>query len=179
MSYFQGLIVEPDCHKCPLQGDKKVFPDGQVPTSLVIVGEGPGGREIEEGRFFVGATGKAQWHLCGGIDPVTKEKWGFSRLECWVTNTALCLPRPVKTPGGITLNVVTVKRYSAFACRRRLIGEIMSVTRDQPNPTIVAVGKLAMEMLTGIKGAIRDYRGSIHQRDLQKMWEEAHKGAIQ
>lgn len=168
--YYHGLIVQPDCHLCPLRGDRMVLPDGIYPAKLCIVGEGPGTSEVREGRGFVGATGKAQWVMCAnGGDPS-----GFTREQVWTSNCALCQPRKVLLASGATLGLDLVKKLSAKACRRRLIGELLSVTQGNPEAVVVAVGRLAFETLTGNRGKINDYRGSVNPVDLQKLWEEVN-----
>jgi len=172
--YYHGLIVQPDCHLCPLKGCKMVYPDGKCPSNFVLVGEGPGVAEDEANQFFVGATGKAQWYLTENSDDP------FTREDCWVTNTVLCRKRAIRPPGGgPMLSADLVQRMAMAACRRRLIGELLSVTEGNPNAVGMAVGRHAMIALTGITGTIRDYRGSIIGKDkplsLQKMWEEAHQ----
>jgi uracil-DNA glycosylase family 4 len=175
--YYHGLITQPDCQGCPLNDGKSVmvYPDGKVPSRLILVGEGPGFEEEgnnpkRERKFFIGPTGRAQWYLTENGDP------GFSRMDCWVTNTTLCRKRPIKPPGGgPTLSSDLVHKLAMDHCRKRLIGELLAVSEDHPDTVIVAVGKHSMKALTGIKGSIRDYRGSVNPIDLQELWKECHR----
>jgi len=169
--YFQGLIVQPDCQFCPLRGSKMVLPDGPYPARMCVVGEGPGAEEERLGQGFVGASGEAQWEMCwNGGDG------GFTRDRVWVSNSALCLPRAVTLPGHVKISKEQAKFMSVKACRRRLIGELLSVTQGDPDAVIVAVGALAFQSLTGNWHAkIHDYRGSINPVDLKDLWEELNR----
>ena len=48
------------CTKCELQHSRKKAVPGEGPTraEIMLIGEGPGARENEQGRPFVGAAGK-------------------------------------------------------------------------------------------------------------------------
>lgn len=164
--YYQGLMLQPDCHLCPLQHDKKVLPDGPVPAKICYVGEGPGYNEVIEGRGFVGASGGVLWTLT--------EAMGFSRSEVWVTNAALCRPRIVKLATGASIPQKQVIELSAKACRKRLIYELLCVTQNDPNAVVVPLGKVALQSLSQRKNAgIYAYRGSLMPIDLQQLWQEA------
>jgi len=165
--YYHGLITQPDCFKCPLQHDKKVLPDGPIPARMVIIGEGPGPAEVEEGFGFVGPSGRLLWHLasCKGIQ----------REEIWVTNAALCRPRDVRLATGARLTKAQVLDMSVQACFKRLVGELLYVTQNNPDAVLVPVGNKALYALTRRKGSkIFAYRGSRQETDLQKLWNLLH-----
>jgi len=165
--YYHGLIVQPDCHQCPLQFDTKVLPDGPSPTRLCFVGEGPGYNEVQEGKGFVGASGQLLWHLA--------EAKGVTRDMVWVTNGALCKPREVRLSSGAILSETLVKSMSVNACRRRLIGELLAVTQGDPMAVIVPLGNLALQALSPRKGGgIFKYRGSLQNIDLQELWNQVN-----
>ena len=167
-NYYHGLIVKPDCHKCPLQHDRKVYPDGPIPARLAIVGEGPGRDEVEDGYGFVGPSGKLLWYLAGCK--------GIKREDVWVTNAALCMPRDVRLATGAVLPRGRVLQLSAQACYKRLIGELLHVTRNEPNAVIVPVGNVPLYSLTKRKGSkIFAYRGSRQSVDLQLLWNDIHR----
>ena len=166
-TYYQGLIVEPDCHKCPLRWDTKVMPDGYLPAKLCFVGENPGFNETEMGRGFIGRSGELLWAYCN--------LYGFSRDQVWISNAALCRKRPVKLATGAKLQEEQVKMIAARCCRRRLIGELLAVTQGDPQAVIVPIGNVALQMLSGRKNArVFQYRGSIMKIDLQALWQEVN-----
>jgi len=150
-TYFHGLLASPSCNSCPLRYHVKVMPDGPVPAAIAIVGEGPGQAEEETGRGFVGPSGQMLWYLAerstGGA---------FTRDQCWVSNAAICRPRPIRLTSGVLLPEQLVKAMSAQACRERLLRELLIV---QPK-VIVPVGNFALWALTDVpKMSIFDYRG--------------------
>jgi len=162
-SYFHGLVVQPDCHRCPLQHDPKVYPDGPIPTKICIVGEEPGHMEVERGRGFIGPSGQLLWHLAAGSD--------LSRDDVWITNAALCKARDVRLSTGGVLRVEQVKFLAVQACRRRLIGELYAVTQGDPRAVIVPIGNLALQSLKRKRGLrIFARRGSIEEVDIAKEW---------
>ena len=165
MTYTSGLLYQPDCHLCPLQHDKKVYPDGPIPALQVIVGEEPGHTELEEGRGFIGPSGQLLWHL--------GRPGGLIRDETWVSYAALCKARAVRLATGAILPKMTVKALAVHACRKRLLWELMVVTQRNPRAVIIPVGNYALRALTHRKGAkVYAYRGSILNVDLERLWRE-------
>jgi uracil-DNA glycosylase len=152
-----------------LRWDTKVLPDGYIPAKLCFVAEGPGKNEVRVGRGLVGATGQHLWHLC--------EIYGFTRDEVWVSNSSLCAPREVKLSTGAVLSEQVVKNISAQACRRRLIGELIAVTRGVSNYVIMPMGNIALQMLKPErKGArVYQYRGAVMDIDLEQLWIEVNR----
>ena len=71
-------------------GEDSVFGEGEPGARLAIVGEAPGGREVELGRPFVGRAGRLLDELLGEA--------GIDRSEVYVTN--LVKVRPTKERGG-------------------------------------------------------------------------------
>jgi len=166
-TYYHGLIVEPDCKYCPLRFDTKVLPDGYIPARLCFVGESPGYNERNDGRGFVGRSGELLWAYCN--------LYGFSRDDVWVTNGSLCSKRAVSLATGAQLPEEQVKIISAKACRRRLIGELLTVTQGDPQAVIVPLGNVALQMLSLRKNSrVFQYRGSIQRIDLQALWNEVN-----
>lgn len=167
-TYYHGLIQQPDCQLCPLQHDRKVLPDGPIPASVVIVGEGPGPTEVEEGRGFIGPSGKLLWYLA--------DRKGIQREDIWCTNAALCQPRNVRLATGAVLPRTKVLSLSAQACYKRLIGELLFVTKNNPNAVIIPVGNISLRSLTKKPNAkIFAYRGSRQALDLQLLWNDVHR----
>lgn len=170
-TYWQGLLLQPDCHLCPLRHDRKVLPDGPVPTKLCFVGEGPGVNEVEEGRGFMGKSGDVLWTLGGS--------YGVKREDVWVTNAALCRPRDVRLSTGVVLKIEQVKALSVRACRKRLIYELLYVTNGDPTAVVVPIGKLALNALGTRKNmGIFQYRGSIQDIDLRALWQQVSQTRV-
>ena len=164
-TYWQGLLLQPDCHACPLRGSTMVLPNGPIPTKLCFVGEGPGRSEVAQGQGFVGDSGKVLWKLAAA--------YGAHRDDIWVTNAALCAPRDVTLTTGAVLPLKQVKDLSVNACRRRLIYELLYVTGGDPTAVIVPIGNLALRALCDRKNAtIYKYRGAVMEVDLPKLWQE-------
>ena len=168
--YFQGLIVPPDCHTCPLRGSTMVLPEGPIPAKLCLVGESPGVNEITQGHAFIGQSGHLLWMLAAA--------YGIHREEVWLTNAANCMPREVRLQSGAVLTKAEVKTLSTQSCRRRLIGELLTVTKNNPDAVIVPMGNKALRALCDRENAkIYAYRGSIMEVDLEKLWAEVHQDA--
>lgn len=80
------------CERCELCRTRKntVFGSGAVNTPLVVVGEGPGADEDEQGLPFVGKAGQllTQILTAGGID----------RESVYITNVVKCRPPNNRNP---------------------------------------------------------------------------------
>lgn len=80
------------CERCALHlGRKKAVPgEGNSQASVVVVGEGPGANEDEQGRPFVGSAGKI-------LDALLAEG-GLERREVFITNAVKCRPPGNRRP---------------------------------------------------------------------------------
>src|SRR5205085_10404460 len=74
------------CTRCRLSQTRQRAVPGEGPpdSSVLFVGEGPGGRENESGRPFVGPAGQLLTELLAGI--------GWKRSEVFITNVVKCWP---------------------------------------------------------------------------------------
>ena len=83
---------ESDCRLCGLCEGRTniVLPDGTYDTGIVFVGEAPGENEDNEGRPFVGRSGKI-------LEGMMKDA-GFSRSDVLITNTVKCRPPGNRDP---------------------------------------------------------------------------------
>jgi len=164
-----GLISQPNCEVCPLRGCRIVPPNGNPRARIAIVGEGPGYNEDLEGRGFVGKAGK--------LLNILLERVGIVRSECWISNAALCPPRPVTlrvdigTPQDryISLDVDKVKDLSVRACRPRLLQELLLIRPSM----IIPAGGLALWSLSGRMEGITARRGAIHELPLEQLLQTA------
>jgi len=80
------------CTKCELHRSRKNAVPGEGPAhaEIMFIGEGPGAREDEQGRPFVGASGKFLDQLL--------EQAGVTRSDVWITNVVKCRPPGNRDP---------------------------------------------------------------------------------
>ena len=80
------------CTKCELHRSRKKAVPGEGPThaEIMFIGEGPGARENEQGRPFVGTAGKFLDQLL--------EQAGVTRADVWITNVVKCRPPGNRDP---------------------------------------------------------------------------------
>lgn len=184
--FYRGLIVQPECHSCPLNGATKVPPEGLLDATIMIVGEGPGSEEEIQGRPFVGRSGLVLNHLL--------ERQGVAREAVYISNATLCKPRATRLtqqipcPQGcgkskrkpidpncghchgtavmtasFALNEAQTLAEAAKHCRSRLLGEIAYV---KPR-VVVPLGRHALESLIGKSSGILKHRGGVHRGSVQ------------
>ena len=169
-TWFHGLTIAPDCHVCPLHGQDKVLPCGYMPNRICFVGEGPGATESREGKGFVGMSGQDLWNM------TENGPEHYSREDVWVTNAALCLPKPKKLQSGARLDLLEVKRKSVWACRRRLIHELLTVTQGHSGAVIVPIGGMSLESIMGQANMkIMSHRGAVLELDLWEVWDDVER----
>ncbi len=80
------------CKSCQLSSARKKAVPGEGPAKaeIMLIGEGPGFYENEQGRPFVGAAGKFLDELL--------EKAGVSRKDVFITNVVKCRPPGNRDP---------------------------------------------------------------------------------
>ena len=80
------------CTKCELHRarTKAVPGEGPIHAEIMLIGEGPGAREDEQGHPFVGASGKFLDQLL--------EQAGVTRADVWITNVVKCRPPGNRDP---------------------------------------------------------------------------------
>jgi len=81
-----------ECDRCRLceSRNNTVPGEGSVDARLVVVGEGPGAREDETGRPFVGRAGELLTDILKAID--------FEREAVYICNIVKCRPPSNRTP---------------------------------------------------------------------------------
>ena len=124
---------------CNLKESAKqiVFSDGNQNSHLMIVGEGPGQKEDEIGKPFVGDAGKLLDKMLKAIN--------IERKNIYITNVVNYRPPNNRKPGP-----AEITRYSEF------LREHISII----NPKIlILMGSTAMESLFGNKIKISKERG--------------------
>lgn len=106
-------------------------------AALVVLGESPGDREADEGRPFIGPSGKRLDKSLAAV--------GINREDVHVTNAILCQPLAKMKPADW--------QQAMACCKPRLDKEL-------PKPTtILACGNKAWQYLTG-KAAITNWMGA-------------------
>ena len=86
-TFEDALAAVPDAH---FDRDRFVPGVGPLDASLVVIGEAPGGTEVEEGAPFVGQAGRQ-------LDEAL-EAAGVERAEAYVTNVVKVRPPNNRTP---------------------------------------------------------------------------------
>jgi DNA polymerase len=157
------------CVKCPLhKGRKKAVPgEGPERAPIMFIGEGPGLNEDQQGKPFVGASGKFLTELI--------ERAGLTRDEVFITNVVKCRPPGNRDPLPDEL----------AACSGYLQRQI-----DAIDPTvIVTLGRFSMsrwfpgERITRIHGQPKKFgartivpmfhpAAALHQGNLRPVIEE-------
>ncbi len=91
------------CEKCTLYHSRKRAVPGEGPADadIMLIGEGPGFYENEQGRPFVGAAGKFLDDLLGQA--------GLKRQQVWITNVVKCRPPGNRDP--LPEEVTTCDQY--------------------------------------------------------------------
>ena len=124
---------------CDLKNNAKkmVFSDGNINSQIMIVGEGPGEKEDEIGKPFVGDAGNLLNKMLSAIN--------INRESVYITNVVNFRPPNNRKPTSAEIN-----RYSTFLREHILI----------VNPKILIImGSTAMEALVGNNIKISKDRG--------------------
>lgn len=112
------------CTKCALHESRKkaVTGEGPADAEIMFIGEGPGFHENEQGRPFVGASGKF-------LDQLLAQA-GLERSDVFIANVVKCRPPANRDPQPEELQ----------ACNEYLEGQIKAI-----NPSIiVTLGRISM-----------------------------------
>lgn len=134
------------CTKCELHRSRKNAVPGEGPphAEIMFIGEGPGQREDEQGRPFVGASGKFLDQLL--------EQAGVTRADVWITNVVKCRPPGNRDPLPDEIEICT--------------GNYLQRQIELVNPSIiVTLGRHSMgrffkgAKITQIHGQMREVDG--------------------
>ena len=126
-------------NNCDLKKNAKqiVFSDGDFNSSVMIVGEGPGQKEDEIGKPFVGDAGQLLNKMLNAIN--------IKRESVYITNVVNYRPPNNRKPEAAEIN-----RYSEF------LREHVSIIDPK---ILILMGSTAMEALFGSKVKISKERG--------------------
>lgn len=146
------------CQLCPLhQGiHHKVPGQGNPEAKLLIVGEGPGAQEDQQGLAFVGPAGQLLTKMLGAI--------GLDRNDVYITNIVKCRPPNNRTPLPEEANLcLPYLRAQTALIRPRVI---------------LILGATALSYLTGSQLGITRSRGQWIQRKGVWMLPSYHPSAL-
>jgi DNA polymerase len=120
------------CQKCGLHRTRKLSVPGEGPAAaeIMLIGEGPGFNENEQGRPFVGAAGNFLNELLAQA--------GLKRTDVWIGNVVKCRPPENRDPMPEEL----------LACSAYLDRQIEAI-----NPKIIiTLGRFSMgKFMPGVK----------------------------
>ena len=134
------------CRRCSLGASRLnvVVSRGNPEARLMVIGEGPGAQEDEQGQPFVGRSGQL-------LDRMLESVGIDSNRDAYVCNIVKCRPPENRKPTALEM----------AACRPWLEQQIQLV-----DPAVILLaGATAVEGLLGIKGGISKLRGQWRQWD--------------
>ena len=139
------------CRRCGLGHSRThvVVSRGNPRAPLMVIGEGPGAQEDEQGKPFVGRSGQL-------LDRMLESVGIDSNRDAYVCNIVKCRPPENRKPTGLEM----------AACRPWLDQQIQLVDP----PVILLAGATAVEGLLGIKGGITKLRGQ---------WRKGEGGSLE
>lgn len=146
------------CQQCGLRAGCKqvVFGEGNPGAALMLVGEGPGVQEDEQGRPFVGAAGQLLDKILAAV--------GITRQEVYITNVVKCRPPGNRLPATAEVNI----------CRLYLEQQIELI---RPR-IIVCLGALAAQTLIKPGLKITRERGQWVYKDSLQLMPTYHPAAL-
>lgn len=114
------------CIGCPYKADSPhcIGSIGNPESPIVIVGEAPGGEEINNGRPFIGPSGKLLYRALARAGITNPEE------DCFITNALSCRP-PINVPPSFE---------AIQSCRDRLMSEISL----HPRSMVLTLGNSAL-----------------------------------
>ena len=131
------------CTACDLSQNRTnvVFSSGSPDARVMVVGEGPGQQEDEQGVPFVGRSGQLLVRLLGEI--------GFDREDVYIANVVKCRPPRNRDPQPDEID----------ACKPYLRRQIELV-----DPVVVVtVGNFSSKLLLGTTTGITKLRGTAYE----------------
>ena len=134
------------CRRCGLAATRThvVVSRGNPRARLMVIGEGPGAQEDEQGSPFVGRSGQL-------LDRMLESVGIDSNRDAYVCNIVKCRPPENRKPTALEM----------AACRPWLDQQIQLVDPG----VILLAGATAVEGMLGIKGGITKLRGQWRQWD--------------
>lgn len=157
------------CEKCNLHFSRKKAVPGEGPLNaeVMLIGEGPGFYENEQGRPFVGQAGKYLDELL--------ESAGLSRERVFITNVVKCRPPGNRDPQPEELQACAAYLERQIECvRPRLIVTLgrFSMARYLPNAKISDVHGQAVWARGRLVVAMYHPAAALHQPSLKPVLEK-------
>ena len=143
-----------NCRACQLCDDRTnvVFHSGNPNANLMIIGEGPGQQEDEQGVPFVGRAGQLLTKILESVE--------INRNDIYIANTVKCRPPKNRTPFQEEMD----------ACRDYLVRQIQLV---QPK-IICLLGSAAIKSVLGPTDTISKIRGQWITKPVDYMSDELY-----
>jgi DNA polymerase len=135
--------IGPNCQRCKLArlGRKQiVFGTGDPNAELMLIGEGPGADEDEQGLPFVGRAGQLLNNMIAAM--------GLKREQVYIANIVKCRPPGNRTP----------ERDECDTCSPFLMRQIRVI---RPK-VIVALGATAAKNLLAVNDSMASLRGRFY-----------------
>ncbi|MBO8158254.1 uracil-DNA glycosylase [Thermosyntropha sp.] len=146
------------CQKCRLRStcNKVVFGEGPEKSRIMLIGEGPGKDEDEQGRPFVGRAGQLLDRILNAAE--------IPREKAYISNVVKCRP-----PGNRLPNPDEV-----HACRGYLEAQIRIIKPA----IIVCLGSMASQVIISPKARITQIRGNWFMRGGIMIMPTFHPAAL-
>jgi DNA polymerase len=147
-----------DCRRCKLAKGRKhiVFGQGHPHAELVLIGEGPGADEDEQGLPFVGRAGKLLNRMLASV--------GIKREDVYICNVVKCRPPGNRTP----------EKDEVDACSPFLFRQLDAI---QPR-LICCLGAPAVRTVLGLKEGILKIRGRFYYYGAAKAMATVHPAYV-
>jgi len=135
-----------ECQKCRLcERRLKVVPgEGDLYSSLLFVGEGPGQREDQQGRPFIGPAGNL-------LESLIQSSLGLKREQVYITNIVKCRPPENRDPLPDEVE----------ACHPYLIAQIGLIAPD----LVCILGRHSLHTLLNPEWSITAVHGKTFRKD--------------
>ncbi len=147
-----------DCTKCELCRTRTnvVFGEGSLNAKLMLVGEGPGQKEDELGRPFVGPAGQLLDKMLAAI--------GLGRGDVYIANIVKCRPPFNADP--------------TIECANACIGYLREQVRFIHPRIIVCLGRIAAQHIIKDTYGIGRIHGRIYERGSFYLIPTFHPAAL-
>ena len=156
MCEMDGAIRQ--CKECPLHKNRihAVPGEGNLRAKYMFLGEAPGRQEDDDGKPFIGRSGKLLSELLDAN--------GLKRAEVYITNAVKCRPPENRAPTDMELT----------ACRAFWLNRQIELINPQ---MIVLLGKVPLRQMLNEIGALRDIHGQLREEDGRKFYITFHPAA--
>jgi len=154
------------CQNCALYHSRKKAVPGEGPADaeIMLIGEGPGFHENEQGRPFVGAAGQFLDELLA--------KAGLKRSDVWIGNVVKCRPPGNRDPLPEELSVYLERQIAAIAPKIIITLGRFSMGKFMPGARISTVHGQMRRMGERFVIAMFHPAAALHQGSLRPSIEQ-------